>query len=43
MIKKITLMLVLLCFVISCGKKCDPEYKESQKRTEEKKVFIEIT
>ena len=31
MIKKITLMLVLLCFVISCGKKNDPEYKESQK------------
>ena len=43
MIKKITLMLVLLCFVISCGKKNDPEYKESQKKTEEKKVFIEIT
>ena len=43
MIKKVSLMLVLLCFVISCGKKSDPEYKESQKTIEEEKVFIEIT
>ena len=43
MIKKISLMLILLCFVISCRKKSDPEYKESQKKTEEEKVFIEIT
>ena len=29
MIKKILLTVVLLTFIISCGKKDDPEYKES--------------
>ena len=32
MIKKITLVLVLFCCVISCGKKGNPEYKESHKK-----------
>ena len=32
MIKKITLILVLLCCINSCGKKGNPEYKESQKK-----------
>ena len=31
MIKKITLRLILTCFIISCGKKGDPEYKQSTK------------
>ena len=31
MIKKITLALILCCVLISCGKKGDPEYKESKK------------
>ena len=33
MIKKITLTLLLCCFLISCGKKGDPEYKEPQAKT----------
>ena len=42
MIKKISLILVLLCVVVSCGKKADPEYKESQKKNEIKKIFLRI-
>ena len=30
MIRKFTLALMLLCILISCGKKGDPEYKESK-------------
>ena len=30
MIKKILLTVILLTFVVSCGKKADPEYKESK-------------
>ena len=30
MIKKILLIVVLLTFAVSCGKKDDPEYKESK-------------
>ena len=30
MIKKIILTLIILTFVVSCGKKGDPEYKESK-------------
>jgi hypothetical protein len=30
MIKKILLILILLTFVFSCGKKDDPEYKQSK-------------
>ena len=41
MIRKITLFLLLLCFVVSCGKKGDPKYKEP-KKTELKKIFIKI-
>ena len=29
MIKKIMLAIILLTFIVSCGKKADPEYKES--------------
>ncbi len=29
MIKKIILIIALLTFVVSCGKKADPEYKQS--------------
>ena len=32
MIRKITLALILFCILISCGKKGDPEYKESKIR-----------
>ena len=30
MIKKILLIVILLTFAVSCGKKADPEYKESK-------------
>ena len=30
MIKKILLTVILLIFAVSCGKKADPEYKESK-------------
>ncbi len=36
MIKKILLTVILLTFIISCGKKSDPEYKES------KNIFINL-
>ena len=36
MIKKIMLIIVVLTFIISCGKKSDPEYKES------KNIFINL-
>tara|TARA_B100000035_G_scaffold230179_1_gene198345 strand:- start:1447 stop:1572 length:126 start_codon:yes stop_codon:yes gene_type:complete len=34
MIKKITLTIVLCCMLVSCGKKADPEYKESKNNAE---------
>jgi len=33
MIKKIILTLILSLFIFSCGKKGDPEYKESKNNT----------
>tara|TARA_B100000989_G_scaffold278737_1_gene240775 strand:- start:1049 stop:1180 length:132 start_codon:yes stop_codon:yes gene_type:complete len=42
MIKKITLTLILCLFLISCGKKGDPEYKESEKKILFKNVFTII-
>ena len=36
MIKKILLVVIVLTFVVSCGKKSDPEYKES------KNIFINL-
>ena len=41
MIRKITLFLLLLCFVVSCGKKGDPKYKES-KRIKIENIVIKI-
>ena len=32
MIKKITLALVIICMIVSCGKKGDPEYKGLEKK-----------
>ncbi len=43
MIKKITLILILICFVVSCGKKSDPKYKSSQKDILIKNVSIKTT
>ena len=40
MIKKITLIILLFCAVISCGKKGDPEYMNTEKKAELKEVLI---
>ena len=40
MIKKIILIIALLTFVVSCGKKADPEYNESKYRYINQKNII---
>ena len=40
MIKKIILIIALLTFVVSCGKKADPEYKESKYKYINKKNIV---
>tara|TARA_B100001057_G_scaffold399981_1_gene411032 strand:+ start:746 stop:877 length:132 start_codon:yes stop_codon:yes gene_type:complete len=42
MIKKITLVLLLCCMVISCGKKGDPQYKDPKKKAEMPNMIIKI-
>ena len=42
MIKKITLIILLFCTVISCGKKSDPEYIDPDKKVEIKEVLINL-
>ena len=42
MIKKIILILLLFCAVISCGKKSDPKYVDPDKKAEIKKVLINL-
>ena len=32
MIKKISLTLILICIIVSCGKKGDPEFEEPKKK-----------
>ena len=43
MIKKISLVLTLCLFVISCGKKGDPEYKNSSKKEKIQKILVKKT
>jgi predicted small lipoprotein YifL len=40
MIKKIILIVLLFCTVISCGKKGDPKYIDPEKKAEIKKFLI---
>ena len=40
MIKKILLIVILLALAVSCGKKADPEYKESKYEYINKKNII---
>ena len=40
MIKKISLVLILCLFVVSCGKKGDPEYKNSSKKEKVQKILV---
>jgi len=43
MIKKISLVLILCLIVFSCGKKGDPEYKNSNKKGNIKKILVKRT
>ena len=43
MIKKFTIIILLLCVVISCGKKGDPKYVDTDKKAEIKVVSINLT
>ena len=40
MIKKFTIIILLFCAVISCGKKGDPKYKDSKKNNEIQNIFV---
>ena len=40
MIKKIILIILIFCAVISCGKKGDPKYIDPDKKAEIKEVLI---
>ena len=40
MIKKITLIVLLFCAIVSCGKKGDPEYVDPEKKVEIQEVLI---
>tara|TARA_B100001093_G_scaffold193538_1_gene186117 strand:+ start:579 stop:710 length:132 start_codon:yes stop_codon:yes gene_type:complete len=42
MIKKIILTFILFCLVLSCGKKGDPVYKESNKKDKAQNIEISI-
>ena len=43
MIKKFTIIILLVCAVISCGKKGDPKYLDPDKKAEINKVSINLT
>ena len=38
--KKISLALVLICLITSCGKKGDPEYEDQKKKAEIQSCLI---
>tara|TARA_Y200000002_G_scaffold378027_1_gene384643 strand:- start:1478 stop:1612 length:135 start_codon:yes stop_codon:yes gene_type:complete len=40
MIKKITLVLLIYCFVIACGKKGDPMFKDPNESAEIKTILV---
>ncbi len=42
MIKRIFLILFILCAIVSCGKKGDPKYKESEKKTKLPNIIFKI-
>ena len=43
MIKKFTIIILLFCAVISCGKKGDPEYVDPDKKAKINEVSINLT
>jgi len=42
MIKKITLVILLFCAVVSCGKKGDPKYIDPEKKAKIQEVLINL-
>ena len=40
MIKKITLIILVFCVVVSCGKKGDPKYTDPEKKVKLQEVLI---
>ena len=40
MIKKFTIIILLFCAVISCGKKGDPNYIDPERKAEVREVLI---
>ena len=42
MIKKFSIIILLFCAVISCGKKGDPKYVYPDKKAEIKKVSVSL-
>ena len=42
MIKRIFLILFILCAAVSCGKKGDPQYKEPEKKTQLPNIVFKI-
>ena len=40
MTKKVILTLILCCFIISCGKKGDPLYKDPEKKAKNPNIFL---
>ena len=42
MIKKFTIIILLFCAVISCGKKSDPKYVDPDKKAEIKEVLVNL-
>ena len=43
MIKKFTIIILLICAVISCGKKGDPKYVNPDKKAKIKEVSVNFT
>tara|TARA_B100000886_G_scaffold188044_1_gene129233 strand:+ start:381 stop:512 length:132 start_codon:yes stop_codon:yes gene_type:complete len=43
MIKKIILIILLFCAVISCGKKGDPEYIDPNKKVMSQKILTSVS
>ena len=40
MMKKITLVVLLCCVIISCGKKGDPKYEDPEKKAKIQKILF---
>ncbi|MDC2998215.1 hypothetical protein OAY90_01020 [Candidatus Pelagibacter sp.] len=43
MIKRFTIIILLFCIIISCGKKGDPKYVDPNKKAEIEEVSINLT